>query len=59
MVNTLGLFRTSLLYFLSGSCHSHSGACPRRGRVGNEGKQEMWLLVPRSGLELGPSKEWS
>lgn len=52
MVNPLGLFRTSLLYFLSGSRHSHSGACPRRGRMGNEGHREMWLLVPRSGLEL-------
>lgn len=31
MVNPLGLFRTSLLYFLSGSCHSHSEACPGRG----------------------------
>lgn len=52
MVNPLGLFRTSLLYFLSGSRHSHSGACPGRGRMGNEGHREMWLLVPRSGLEL-------
>lgn len=31
---------------------SLGGMSRERGRMGNEGQQEMWLLVPRSGLEL-------
>lgn len=51
MANPIGLFRTSLLYFLSGSYHSYSGACTReRGRMGDEEQQEMWHLMPRAGF---------